>query len=89
MPLAAKFLNHKNGLFLGRFECFPSSSTQMTSMSFASRISHCLLKLQRRKLQWRSHQSGIGEADVFFSFALPLAFMFANYLVNLVGQFAW
>jgi hypothetical protein len=30
-----------------------------------------------------------GEADVFsLSFAFPLAFMFANYLVNLVGQFA-
>jgi hypothetical protein len=27
----------------------------------------------------------VGEADAF---ALPLAFMFANYLVNLVGQFA-
>jgi hypothetical protein len=31
--------------------------------------------------QWLSHQSGIGEADVFgLSFALFLAFMFANYL---------
>jgi hypothetical protein len=32
----------------------------------------------------------IGGADVFaLSFALALAFMFANYLVNFVGQFAW
>jgi hypothetical protein len=43
-----------------------------------------------REKQWRSHYSGIGEADVFvLSFALPLAFMFADYLVNLVGQFTW
>jgi hypothetical protein len=40
-----KFLTAKNGLFLGRFECIPSSSTQMTSLSFALRISHFLLKL--------------------------------------------
>jgi hypothetical protein len=26
-----KFLTAKNGLFLGRYECIPSSSTQMTS----------------------------------------------------------
>jgi hypothetical protein len=26
-----KFLTAKNGLFLGRFECIPASSTQMTS----------------------------------------------------------
>ena len=49
-----------------------------------------MLKLSRREKQWQSYQRGIGEADVFMlSFALPLAFMFANYLVNLVGQFTW
>jgi hypothetical protein len=39
------FLIAKNGLFLRRSECIPSSSTQMTSLSFAPRISHFLLKL--------------------------------------------
>jgi hypothetical protein len=40
-----KFLTAQKGLFLGRYECIPSSSTQMTSLSFALRISHFLLKL--------------------------------------------
>jgi hypothetical protein len=40
-----KFLTAKNDSFLGRYECIPSSSTQMTSLSFALRMSHFLLKL--------------------------------------------
>jgi hypothetical protein len=44
-PPLQKFLTAKNDLFLGRYECIPSSSTQMTSLSFALRISHFLLKL--------------------------------------------
>jgi hypothetical protein len=44
-PSLLKFLTAKNDLFLGRCECVPSSSTQMTSLSFAPRISHSMLKL--------------------------------------------
>jgi hypothetical protein len=40
-----KFLTAKNGLSLGRCECFPSSSTQMASMPFAPKISLFELKL--------------------------------------------
>jgi hypothetical protein len=39
-PSLLKLLTAKNGLFLGRYECIPSSSTQMASLSFAPRTSH-------------------------------------------------
>jgi hypothetical protein len=45
MPPLLKFLTAQNGLFLGRYECIPSSFTQMTSLSFAPKISHFELKL--------------------------------------------
>jgi hypothetical protein len=51
-----KFFTAKNGLFLGRFECFPSSFTQMTSMSFAPRISLFLSETLKAGKQWLCHQ---------------------------------
>jgi len=36
MPPLQKFLTLKNGLFLGRYECIPSSSTQMASRAAAT-----------------------------------------------------
>ncbi|MFT7261212.1 MAG: hypothetical protein ACI9MS_003086 [Glaciecola sp.] len=45
MPPLLKFLTAKNGLFLRRSECIPSSSTQMASLPFAPKTSLFELKL--------------------------------------------
>jgi hypothetical protein len=48
MPLATKVINRKKWLILGSLRMFPPRSTQMTSLSFAPKISFFVLKLYMR-----------------------------------------
>jgi hypothetical protein len=83
-----KFLTAKNGLFLGRYECIPSSSTQMTSLSFAPRISHFFAETLKAGKAVAEPPKRYRRSRCFrFNFCSTLACMFANYQVNLVGQF--
>jgi hypothetical protein len=58
-------------------------------LSFAPRISHFFWNFKGGKSSGGATKVVIDKVDAFFlSFALPLAFMFAEHLVNFVGQFA-
>jgi hypothetical protein len=55
MPPLLKFLTAKNGLFLGRFECIPPSSTQMASACHFPKNKPFLAETLKVEYQWRSH----------------------------------
>jgi hypothetical protein len=72
MPLATKVINRKKWLILGSFRMYPFKLHSNGILAICPKNKPFLAELERRKLQWRSHQSGTGEADVFaLYFALP------------------
>jgi hypothetical protein len=79
--VAAKVINRKKWLILGSFRMFPFKLHSNDIHVICPKNKPFFAETLKAEKQWRSHQSGIGEADVFsLSFALLLACMFANYL---------